>query len=103
MDMKTKKEVSEEIKAKIDSIQIARTEVTDTVRLIGEDIKTLKEENKRLKKSLTDTRCRVILLEENYITLLEELTQGAKIDLFIYITFAVCIAILGFFVYGLTH
>ena len=78
-------DVKEEIKAKIDTIPVYRSEVTDTVKLIGGDIKKLKEENKQLKKSLADTRCRVILLEENYITLLEELTQGAKIDLFIYI------------------
>jgi hypothetical protein len=96
-------DVKEEIKAKIDNIPVYRSEVTDTVRLIGADIKKLKEENKQLKKSLTDAKCRVILLEENYITLLEDLTYSAKIDLFIYITFAICIAILGFFVYGLTH
>lgn len=96
-------DVKEEIKAKIDTIPVYRSEVTDTVKLIGGDIKKLKEENKQLKKSLSDTRCRVILLEENYITLLEELTQGARIDLVIYIIFAICIFILGFFVYGLTH
>lgn len=96
-------DVKEEIKAKIDTIPVYRSEVTDTVKLIGGDIKKLKEENKQLKKSLSDTRCRVILLEENYITLLEELTQGARIDLVIYIIFAICILILGFFVYGLTH
>lgn len=97
------KDIREEIKSKIDTIPVCRSEVTDTVRLIGEDIKKLKEENKQLKKSLTDAKCRVILLEENYITLLEDLTQSARIDLVIYIVFAVCIFILGFFVYGLTH
>ena len=88
-------DIKEEIKAKIDTIPVYRSEVTDTVKLIGGDIKKLKEENKQLKKSLSDTRCRVILLEE--------LTQGARIDLVIYIIFAMCILILGFFVYGLTH
>lgn len=78
-------------------------EIVSTTKLITEDIKALQEENKQLKKSLADTRSRVIILEENYITLLEDLTQSAKIDLIIYITFAICIAILGFFVYGLTH
>lgn len=97
------KDVREEIKSKIDTIPVYRSEVTDTVKLIGGDIKKLKEENKQLKKSLSDTRCRVILLEENYISLLEELTQGAKIDLAIYFIFATCIAILGYYVYGLTH
>lgn len=96
-------DVKEEIKAKIDTIPVYRSEVTDTVKLIGGDIKKLKEENKQLKKSLSDTRCRVILLEENYITLLEELTQGAKIDLAIYFIFAICIFILGYYVYILTH
>lgn len=97
------KDVGEEIKSKIDTIPVYRSEVTDTVRLIGKDIKKLKEENKQLKKSLTDAKCRVILLAENYIMLLEDLTQSARIDLVIYIVFAVCIFILGFFVYGLTH
>lgn len=103
MDTDTKKKINEEIKAKIDSIPVARTEVMDTVKLIGSDIKALKEENKRLKKSLTDAKCRIILLEENYISLLEDLTQSNKIDLFIYSIFAICILILGYYVYGLTH
>lgn len=96
-------DVKEEIKAKIDTIPVYRSEVTDTVKLIGGDIKKLKEENKQLKKSLSDTRCRVILLEENYITLLEDITQSNRIDIVIYIIFAVCIILLGFTVYGLTH
>ena len=33
------KDVREEIKSKIDTIPVYRSEVTDTVRLIGEDIK----------------------------------------------------------------
>ena len=93
------KDVREEIKSKIDTIPVYRSEVTDTVKLIGEDIKKLKEENKQLKKSLTDAKCRVILLEENYITLLEDLTQSNKIDLVIHIILTICIALLGFKVF----
>lgn len=95
--------MNEERKEKINTIPLTRSEVSETVVLIGKDIKELKEENKQLKKSLTDAKCRVILLEENYIMLLEDLTQSARIDLVIYIVFAMCIFILGFFVYGLTH
>ena len=96
--------MDEERKAeKINAIPVARSEVSSTVVLIGKDIKELRKENKQLRKSLTDAKCRVILLEENYISLLEELTQGAKIDLAIYFIFATCIAILGYYVYGLTH
>jgi hypothetical protein len=95
--------MNEERKEKINAIPLTRSEVSETVVLIGKDIKALQEENKRLRKSLTDAKCRVILLEENYISLLEELTQGAKIDLSIYFIFATCIAILGYYVYGLTH
>lgn len=96
--------MNEERKAeKINAIPLARSEVSSTVVLIGKDIKELRKENKQLRKSLTDAKCRVILLEENYISLLEELTQGAKIDLAIYFIFATCIAILGYYVYGLTH
>ena len=88
---------------KINAIPLTRSEVSSTVELIGKDIKELREENKRLRKSLTDAKCRVILLEENYITLLEDITQSNRIDIVIYIIFAVCIILLGFTVYGLTH
>ena len=88
--------------AKID-IPITKNKIVDDMELIRGDIKALQEENKRLRKSLTDSRSRVILLEENYITLLEDLTQSAKIDLAIYFIFAMCIFILGCYVYGLTH
>ena len=95
--------MNEERKEKINAIPLTRSDVSETVVLIGKDIKELRKENKQLRKSLTDAKCRVILLEENYISLLEELTQGAKIDLAIYFIFATCIAILGYYVYGLTH
>lgn len=96
--------MDEERKAeKINVIPLTRSEVSSTVELIGKDIKALREENKRLRKSLTDTKSRVILLEENYITLLEDITQSNRIDIVIYIIFAVCIILLGFTVYGLTH
>lgn len=88
---------------KINVIPLTRSEVGETVELIGKDIKELREENKRLRKSLTDAKSRVILLEENYITLLEDITQSNRIDIVIYIIFAVCIILLGFTVYGLTH
>lgn len=88
---------------KINAIPLTRSEVCSTVELIGKDIKALREENKRLRKSLTDAKSRVILLEENYITLLEDITQSNRIYIVIYIIFAVCIILLGFTVYGLTH
>ena len=96
--------MDEERKAeKINIIPLTRSEVSSTVELIGKDIKALREENKQLRKSLTDAKSRVILLEENYITLLEDITQSNRIDIVIYIIFAVCIILLGFTVYGLTH
>ena len=95
--------MDEERKTKINAIPVARSEVSSTVELIGKDIKALREENKQLRKTLTKTRSRVILLEENYITLLQDLTQSAKIDLAIYTVFGVCILILGYYVYILTH
>lgn len=88
---------------KINAIPLTRSEISSTVELIGKDIKALREENKQLRKTLTETRSRVILLEENYITLLEDITQSNRIDIVIYIIFAVCIILLGFTVYGLTH
>jgi len=96
--------MNEERKAeKINAIPLARSEVSSTVVLIGKDIKELRKENKQLRNSLTDAKCRVILLEENYITLLEDITQSNRINIVIYIIFAMCIAILGYYVYGLTH
>lgn len=95
--------MNEERKEKINAIPLTRSEVGETVVLIGKDIKELRKENKQLRKSLTDARSRVILLEENYITLLEDITQSNRIDIVIYIIFAVCIILLGFTVYGLTH
>lgn len=95
--------MNEERKEKINAIPLTRSEVGETVVLIGKDIKELRKENKQLRKSLTDAKCRVILLEENYITLLEDITQSNRIDIVIYIIFAVCIILLGFTVYGLTH
>lgn len=96
--------MDEERKAeKINAIPLTRSEVGSTVELIGKDIKALREENKQLRKTLTDAKSRVILLEENYITLLEDITQSNRIDIVIYIIFAVCIILLGFTVYGLTH
>ena len=109
---------------KVEFISLARSEVISTVELIGKDIKelkdsinktnsdiidahneinTLRRENKALSNKLADSRSRIVILEENYITLLEDLSQSAKIDLAIYFIFAICIAILGFYVYGLTH
>lgn len=95
--------MNEERKEKINAIPLTRSEVGETVVLIGNDIKELRKENKQLRKSLTDAKSRVILLEENYITLLEDITQSNRIDIVIYIIFAVCIILLGFTVYGLTH
>lgn len=95
--------MNEERKEKINAIPLTRSEVGETVVLIGKDIKELRKENKQLRKSLTDAKSRVILLEENYITLLEDITQSNRIDIAIYIIFAVCIILLGFTVYGLTH
>lgn len=95
--------MNEERKEKINVIPLTRSEVSSTVELIGKDIKELRKENKQLRNSLTDAKCRVILLEENYITLLEDITQSNRIDIVIYIIFAVCIILLGFTVYGLTH
>lgn len=95
--------MNEERKEKINAIPLTRSEVGETVELIGKDIKELRKENKQLRKSLTDAKSRVILLEENYITLLEDITQSNRIDIVIYIIFAVCIILLGFTVYGLTH
>lgn len=113
-----------EIKAKIKTIPLARTEVSSTVELIGKDIKelkdsinktnsdiidahneinTLRRENKALSNKLADSRSRIVILEENYNSIVEDLTQSAKIDLAIYTIFAMCIFILGYYVYILIH
>ena len=109
---------------KVEIVPLARSEVSSTVELIGKDIKelkdsinktnsdiidahneinTLRRENKALSNKLADSRSRIVILEENYNSIVEDLTQSTKIDLAIYFIFAICIAILGFYVYGLTH
>lgn len=67
------------------------------------EINTLRRENKALYNKLSDSRSRIVLLEENYNSMVEDIAQSTKIDLFIYTAFAICIAVLAYEVYILTH
>lgn len=67
------------------------------------EINTLRRQNKALSDKLADSRSRIVLLEENYNCIVEDLRQSTKIDLFIYTAFAICIAVLAYEVYILTH
>ena len=67
------------------------------------EINTLRRENKALNNILSDSRSRIVLLEENYNNIIEDLDRNAKIDLFIYTVFTVCIICLAYEVYILTH
>ena len=70
---------------------------------VHNEINTLRRENKALSNKLADSRSKIVLLEENYNSIVEDLDQSAKIDLFIYTAFAICIAVLAYEVYILTH
>lgn len=82
-----------------DSVSKINSDIVD----VHNEINTLRRENKALSNKLSDSRSRIVLLEENYNSIVEDLAQSTKIDLFIYTAFAICIAVLAYEVYILTH
>ena len=90
---------STDIKALQESISKANSDIINA----HNEINTLRRENKALSKALSDGRSRMVILEENYNSLLDDLNKSAKIDLFIYTIFAICIICLAYEVYILTH
>lgn len=91
--------IGTDIKELKDSINKANSDIINA----HNEINTLRRENKALNKALSDGRSRVVILEENYNSLLDDLNKSAKIDLFIYTIFAICIICLAYEVYILTH
>ena len=91
--------IGTDIKALQDSINKANSDIINA----HNEINTLRRENKALSNALSDGRSRMVILEENYNSLLDDLNKSAKIDLFIYTIFAICIICLAYEVYILTH
>lgn len=91
--------VGTDIKELKDSINKANSDIINA----HNEINTLRRENKALSNALSDSRSRMVILEENYNSLLDDLNKSAKIDLFIYTIFAICIICLAYEVYILTH
>lgn len=91
--------IGTDIKELKDSINKANSDIINA----HNEINTLRRENKVLSNALSDGRSRVVILEENYNNLLDDLNKSAKIDLFIYTIFAICIICLAYEVYILTH
>lgn len=91
--------IGTDIKALQDSINKANSDIISA----HNEINTLRRENKALSNALANNRSKVVLLEENYNSIVEDLAQSTKIDLFIYTAFAICIAVLAYEVYILTH
>lgn len=91
--------IGSDIKVLQDSVNKANSDIIDA----HNEINTLRRENKALSNKLADNRSRIVLLEENYNSIVEDLRQSTKIDLFIYTAFAICIAVLAYEVYILTH
>ena len=91
--------IGTDIKELKDSINKANSDIINA----HNEINTLRRENKALSKALSDGRSRMVILEENYNSLLDDLNKSAKIDLFIYTIFAICIICLAYEVYILTH
>ena len=91
--------IGTDIKYLNDSINKANSDIIDA----HNEINTLRRENKALYDKLSDSRSRIVLLEENYNNLMGDLNKSTKIDLFIYAIFAICIICLAYEVYILTH
>lgn len=87
----------------IGNLQESARKTDSNIIDIHNEINTLRRQNKALSDKLADSRSRIVLLEENYNSMVEDLAQSAKIDLFIYTAFAICIAVLAYEVYILTH
>lgn len=87
----------------IGDLQDSVSKINSDIVNVHNEINTLRRENKALSNKLADSRSRIVLLEENYNSILEDLAQSTKIDLFIYTAFAICIAVLAYEVYILTH
>lgn len=87
----------------IGDLQDSVSKINSDIVNVHNEINTLRRENKALSNKLADSRSRIVLLEENYNSIVEDLAQSTKIDLFIYTAFAICIAVLAYEVYILTH
>lgn len=87
----------------IGNLQDSVSKINSDIVNVHNEINTLRRENKALSNKLADNRSKTVILEENYNSLVEDLAQSAKIDLFIYTAFAICIAVLAYEVYILTH
>lgn len=87
----------------IGNLQDSVSKINSDIVNVHNEINTLRRENRALSNKLADSRSRIVILEENYNSIVEDLAQSAKIDLFIYTAFAICIAVLAYEVYILTH
>lgn len=87
----------------IGDLQDSVSKINSDIVNVHNEINTLRRENKALSNRLAESRSKIIVLEENYNSIVEDLAQSAKIDLFIYTAFAICIAVLAYEVYILTH
>lgn len=87
----------------IGNLQDSVSKINSDIIEVHNEINTLRRENKALSNKLADSRSRIVILEENYNSIVEDLAQSTKIDLFIYTAFAICIAVLAYKVYILTH
>lgn len=87
----------------IGDLQDSVSKINSDIINVHNEINALRRENKALSNKLADSRSRIVILEENYNSIVEDLAQSTKIDLFIYTAFAICIAVLAYEVYILTH
>lgn len=87
----------------IGNLQDSISKINSDIIEVHNEINTLRRQNKALSDKLADSRSRIVILEENYNSIVEDLAQSTKIDLFIYTAFAICIAVLAYEVYILTH
>lgn len=87
----------------IGNLQESARKTDSNIIDIHNEINTLRRQNKALSDKLAESRSRIVLLEENYNSIVEDLIQSARVDMFIYTIFAICIIGLAYEVYILTH
>ena len=95
----TIKDIGTDIGNLQDSVSKINSDIVD----VHNEINTLRRQNKALSDKLAESRSRIVLLEENYNSIVEDLIQSTRIDMFIYTIFAICIIGLAYEVYILTH
>lgn len=91
--------IGSDIKVLQDSVNKSNSDIINA----HNEINTLRRENKALNNALSDSKSRIVLLEENYNNIVDNLDTLVKIASCFFIVFIICIAYLAYEIYILTH